>query len=100
MNEVFTLRQVMKEDDRMDFVAAMENEIRDHEERGHWTIVDKASLPSNAKPIKAIWSFKRKRRPDGSLLKRKARLCAHGSMQQLGDNYWETYSPVVNMLSV
>ena len=99
-NEVFTLRQAMKEDDRMDFVAAMEKEIRDHEERGHWTIVDRASLPSNAKPIKAIWSFKRKRRPDGSLLKHKARLCAHGGMQQWGDNYWETYSPVVNMLSV
>ena len=99
-NEVFTLRQAMKEDDRMDFVAAMENEIKDHEQRGHWTIVDKTSLPTNAKPIKAIWSFKRKRRPDGSLLKHKARLCAHGGMQQWGDNYWETYSPVVNMLSV
>ena len=99
-NEVFTLRQAMKEDDRMDFVAAMENEIKDHEQRGHWTIVDKTSLPKNAKPIKAIWSFKRKRRPDGSLLKHKARLCAHGGMQQWGDNYWETYSPVVNMLSV
>jgi len=47
-----------------------------------------------------IWSFKRKRRPDGSLLKHKARLCAHGGMQTWGDNYWETYSPVVNMMSV
>ena len=99
-NEVFTFTQAMKEDDRMDFVSAMEKEIQDHESRGHWTIVTRSSLPQNAKPIKAIWSFKRKRRPDGTLVKHKARLCAHGGMQQWGDNYWETYSPVVNMLSV
>ena len=29
MNEVFTMRQAMKEDDRMDFVATMEKEIRE-----------------------------------------------------------------------
>ena len=63
-------------------------------------MVHRDTLPANAKPIKAIWSFKRKRKPDGELLKHKARLCAHGGMQQWGDSYWETYSPVVNMLSV
>ena len=31
----------------MDFVATMEKEITDHKKRGHWTIVDKASLPFN-----------------------------------------------------
>ena len=52
------------------------------------------------KTIQAIWSFKRKRYPDGTLNKHKARLCAHGGMQQWGVSYWETYSPVVNMLTV
>ena len=37
----------MKVDDRMDFVSTMEKEITDHKKRGHWTIVDKASLPFN-----------------------------------------------------
>ena len=32
--------------------------------------------------------------------KHKARLCAHGGMQQWGKNYWETLLPVVNMISV
>ena len=32
--------------------------------------------------------------------KHKARLCAHGGMQQWGVNYWETYAPVVNWISV
>jgi hypothetical protein len=33
-------------------------------------------------------------------VKHKARLCAHGRLQQLGTNCWETYSPVVNMVTV
>ena len=78
----------------------MEKEILDHENGKHWSIVHRNTLPNKAQPIKAIWSFKRKQNPDGELLKHKARLCAHGGMQQWGDRYWETYSPVVNMLTV
>ena len=99
-NECFTFKQAMKQDDRLSFVTAMEKEINDHEERNHWHVVHRDTLPAKAKPIMAIWSFKRKRAPDGSLLKHKARMCAHGGMQQWGDSYWETYSPVVNMLTV
>jgi hypothetical protein len=54
----------------------------------------------NQKSIKAIWSFKRKRFPEGCLSKHKARLCAHGGMQRWGKTYCETYLPVVNMISV
>ena len=68
----------MKQDDRLSFVAAMEKEINDHENRTHWHVVHRDTLPAKAKPIKAIWSFKQKRAPDGSLLKHKARMCAHG----------------------
>ena len=52
-----------------------------------WTILD-------------ILSFKRKRFPDGRLLKHKTRPCAHGGMQKRGINYWETYAPVVNWIRV
>ena len=60
----------------------------------------RSTIPTGVKTIQAIWSFKRKRYPDGTLNKHKARLCAHGGMQQWGVSYWETYSPVVNMLTV
>ena len=99
-NEVFTYRQAMNLDDREDFLDAMEKEIADHTKRGHWIIVPRSSMPTGKKAIMSIWSMKRKRLPDGTLLKHKARLCAHGGMQQWGENYWETYSPVVNMLTV
>ena len=52
------------------------------------------------KAILAIWDFKRKRFPDGSINKHNARIFAHGGMQQYGVNYWETYSPTVNWISV
>ena len=42
----------------------------------------RSEMPSNTKTIMGIWSFKRKRLPDGTLNKHKARLCAHGGMQQ------------------
>ena len=47
-----------------------------------------------------IWSFKRKRHPDGRLDKYKARLSCHGGQQQWGVQYWETYSPVVSWMAV
>ena len=47
-----------------------------------------------------IWSFKRKRHPDGTLDKHKARLCCHECQQQWGVNYWDTYAPVVSWSSV
>jgi hypothetical protein len=90
----------MKQNDYADFLEAMSVEIDAHEKRGHWTMVKRSSIPPGVKTIRAIWSFKRKRFPDGRINKHKARLCAHGGMQQWGENYWETYSPVVNMLSV
>ena len=99
-NEVFTFTQAMRQDDRGLFLEAMEKEVQDHEKRDHWSLVLRSTIPRGIKTIQAIWSFKRKRFPDGTLNKHKARLCAHGGMQEWGENYWETYSPVVNMLSV
>ena len=74
--------------------------FNDHKTCDHWDIVRRSSIPAGVKTIQAIWSFKRKRYPDGTLNKHKVRLCAHGGMQQWGFSYWETYSPVVNMLTV
>ena len=90
----------MKQEDKLNFVQAMEKEIEDNESRDHWSIVEQWSVPDTAKPIRAIWSFKQKRQPDGTLLKHKAHLCAHGGMQTWGTNYLETYSLVVNMITV
>ena len=57
--------------------------------------MEHTDLPFGTKTITAIWSFKRKRFPDGTLNKQKARLCAYGSQQTWGQDYWETYASFV-----
>ncbi len=99
-NKVFTYKKAMTQEDAHLFVETMQKEVADHELGNHWTIVYCSTAPRAAKPIQAIWSFKHKQRPDGTLVKHKARLCAHGGMQQWDTNNWETYSPVVNMVTV
>ncbi len=99
-NESYHFHEAMKQPDREDFLRAMEKELDDHHNNKHWKLILRSEIKDGIKPIKAIWSFKRKRRPDGSLLKHKARLCAHGGMQVYGVNFWDTYAPVVNWISI
>ena len=99
-NETYTFKEMLKQIDAPDFIEAMLKEANDHEERKHWTVIPRSEIPKGTKTIMSIWSFKRKRFPDGQLNKHKARLCAHGGMQTWGVNYWETYSPTVNWISV
>ena len=78
----------------------MEVELADHKFCNHWTLMERKDLPIGTKMIMAIWSFKRKRFPDGTLNKHKAQLCAHGRQQTWGQDYWDTYAPVVTWASV
>ena len=57
INECFTFINVMKQDNKISFVDAMEKEISDHEAGCHWSVVHRDTLPNKARPIKAIWSF-------------------------------------------
>jgi len=91
---------MLKQSDAAEFIKAMMKEASDHESRGHWTVIPRLEKPPSVKTILAIWAFKRKRYPDGRINKWKARLCAHGGMQTYGENYWETYAPTVNWISI
>ena len=90
---------MLKQPDVPDFLKAMLVEVSDHTNRGHWIIRRRDSI-GDQKPIRTVWSFKRKRAPDGTLLKHKARLCVNGATQVYGVNYWNTYAPVVSWLAV
>jgi hypothetical protein len=86
-NKVFTYKEAMTQEDAHLFVEAMQKVVGDHEMQNHWTKVHCSTVPKTAKPIQAIWSFKHEQHPDGTLVKRKARLCDDGGMQQWGINY-------------
>ena len=99
-NDVYSLREVLKQNDIKEYVAAMVKEIHDHESQDHWELFQRKDLPKNAKTILSVWAFKLKRYPDGRVMKYKGCLNAHGGMQRWGVDYWETYAPVVNSISV
>jgi hypothetical protein len=99
-NKSFTYLQMLREEDHKQFFAAIEVELADHEECDHWTLMECKDLPIRTKNIMAIWSFKCRRFPDGTLNKHKARVCAHGGQQTWGLDYWDTYAPVVTWASV
>jgi hypothetical protein len=99
-NKMFNYKEALQQPDYHDFVKAMIHELDDHEKQAHWTLTKRCDLLPGTKTILSIWSFKRKRYPDGTLNKHKAWLCAHGGMQTWGQSYWETYAPVVNWASV
>ena len=89
-NESYTFGQMLKQPDAADFIHAMIKEADDHESRDHWDMVPRWEKPPDVKAILAIWDFKRKWFPDGRINKQKARLRAHGGMQQHGVNYCES----------
>jgi hypothetical protein len=59
-------------------------------EKGTWEEVDISTATSKILP--GTWVFRRKRNPDGEIVKFKGRYCVRGDMQE-GD--FDTYAPVV-----
>jgi hypothetical protein len=82
-NDTFNYKDMLQQPDVTDFLRAMLDEVNDHTERGHWNLVPRDTIGTQ-RTISAVWSFKRKRLPDGTLVKHKARLCANGSQQVHG----------------
>jgi hypothetical protein len=88
-NKVFTYKEAMIQEDAHLFAEAMQNEVADHELQNYWTIVHCSTVLRTAKLI---------------------RLSGHSSISDIqmvhlssikldcGTNYWETFSPVVNMV--
>ena len=52
------------------------------------------------KVVSPVWAFKRKRYPNGSICKLKARFCARRFEQREGIDYFETFAPAVQWLTV
>jgi hypothetical protein len=91
------LWQARKEPDFPKFMEAMQKEIDDHAKGGHWKIMKKSDVPSDATVLPAVWSMKHKRRiASREIYKWKARLNIDGSRQIQGVHYQDTYSPVVS----
>ncbi len=50
--------------------------------------------------INGIWAFKCKQFPNGAVKKFKAQCCAHEDQQLEGIDFFETYAPVIQLITV
>jgi hypothetical protein len=84
-----------KDPDRSLFEADMQREVNDLVASESVKIVCSENLVVQTKVMASVWRFCHKRAPDWTIIKWKARLCPHGVQQVEGENFWETYAPVV-----
>ena len=76
---------------------AMEVEMQSLEENSVWDLVE---LPEGKRAIGNKWVYKVKTGADGLIERYKARLVAQGFSQKYGDDYDETFCPVVRLESL
>ena len=79
------------------WLEAMKCEMNSHKKNKTWTLVPR---PRARKVIKSRWVFNVKRKPDGSLIKYKARQVAKGFSQTEGVDYTEVFAPVARASSI
>jgi hypothetical protein len=73
---------------------AIESALKSLRENRTWIVVER---PVNVKPIASRLVFKLKLDTDGAIERYKARLVARGDQQIEGDNYQDTFFPVMDM---
>jgi Reverse transcriptase (RNA-dependent DNA polymerase) len=79
----------------------MVREIEDQNEKQHWRLVRRSTLPPETRVLPSVWSMRRKRDlSTGEVTKWKAILNVDGSKQQAGIDYDQTYAPVGSWVSV
>ncbi|KAL7524697.1 hypothetical protein ACHAXR_002241, partial [Thalassiosira sp. AJA248-18] len=72
-------------------------EVETLEKMEAWDVVDRTS---DMNVLPSTWAFKCKRFPDGMIKKFKARFCARGDRQIEGVDYFETFAPVVQWVTI
>jgi len=99
-NDTLTCSQMLWAPDKQEFLQAEETELKGLLDMNVWKYRRISTLPTNARLINSVWSYRRKRTADGHLVKHKARLCADGCQQQQGVDFFESYAPVITWTTI
>ncbi|KAE8891385.1 hypothetical protein PF003_g24782 [Phytophthora fragariae] len=76
------------------WLAAIAEELESLRKHGVWQVVDRSAAGKSA-VITNKWVFGIKKDENGFVKRFKARLVIHGFKQKFGDNYNETFAPVI-----
>jgi hypothetical protein len=98
--DVLTHAQMKRQVDAKKFFEAQRPEIDGLVDINTFEFIPKINLPPRTRYLDLIWTYRRKRRPDGSLKKYKACLCVNRSRQIQGINYTESFAPVVQWSTI
>jgi hypothetical protein len=98
--DVLTHAQMKRQVDANTFVEAQRPEIEGLMDIKTFESIPKINIPPPTRYLDLIWTYRRKRLPDRSLKKYKARLCVNGSRQIQGIGYTESFAPVVQWSTI
>ena len=96
-DEPTTLKDIDKSNEKRKWRLAMKAELNSLAQNDVWDLVP---LPPGKKTVGSKWVFKKKTGADGKVERFKARLVAQGFTQRYGDDYDETFCPVVRFESL
>lgn len=92
-----TYTEAIASNNAEEWKKAIDAELQAHKRNEIWIISD---LPKDKKVIMSKWVFKIKRNETGNIGRFKARLVARDNSQREGEDYTETFAPVVRYESV
>jgi hypothetical protein len=98
--DVLTHAKMKRQVDTHNFIEAQRPEIDGLMDINTFEFIPKINLAPRTRFLDLTWTYRRKRRPDGSLKKYKAHLCVNGSRQIQGIDYTESFAPVVQWSTI
>jgi hypothetical protein len=97
---VLTHAQMKRQVDAHKFIEAQRPKIEGLMDISTLKFIPKTNIPAKTRYLDLIWTYRRKRRKDGSLKKYKARLCVNGIRQIQGIDYTESFTPMVQWSTI
>ena len=97
LKEAVTVIEALASSDKEKWRIAMQKEMKSIQENDVWALVE---LPKGRKTVGSKWIFKHKLNAEGVVERYNARLVAQGFTQKFGQDYDETFCPVVRFESI